>query len=366
MAEVETAILNQAKSLGFDAAGIASPAAVNDERGRLAAYLADGRHGTMAWMDNPRRASPQALWPDAKSIVVAAVNYGPGPTTAPPPTNHGEIATYARGRDYHTVMKRKLKSLGAWIAHEYDARVKVFVDTAPVMEKPIAEKAGIGWQGKHTNLLSRDFGSWLLLGEVFTTLELEASEPAQGKCGTCTMCLDVCPTDAFPAPYQLDSRRCISYLTIEHKGHIPVEFRAPMGNRIFGCDDCLAVCPWNKYAKAAREAALWPRIELTAPRLSEFADLDDASFRQVFAGSPIRRTGHDRFVRNVLIAMGNSGDATLVPRVLALLDDPSPLVRAMAVWALARLDDQGFQAERSARLEVEADDAVREEWEAQF
>ena len=366
MTGVEAAILGYAHRLGFDAAGIANPATVNDERGRLAAYLADGRHGTMEWMVNPRRVSPSALWPEAKSIVVAALNYGPGPTIAAPPAKHGEIASYARGRDYHTVMKRKLKRLGARIAHEYHAKVKVFVDTAPVMEKPIAEKAGIGWQGKHTNLLSREFGSWLLLGEVFTTLELAASEPAQGECGTCTMCLEVCPTDAFPAPYQLDSRRCISYLTIEHKGHIPVEFRAPMGNRIFGCDDCLAVCPWNKYAKAASEAALWPRIELTAPRLGEFADLDDASFGQVFAGSPIKRTGRDRFVRNVLIAMGNSGDATLVPRVRALLDDPSPLVRAMAVWALAQLDDQGFQAERAARLGAEADAAVREEWEAQI
>jgi epoxyqueuosine reductase len=368
---VEAAILDHAQSLGFDAVGIADPATLTETGDRLAAYLADGRHGTMEWMDNPRRANPAALWPEAKSIVVAAVNYGPGPGDVGPaqgflksrrPPDHGEIATYARGRDYHHVMKRRLKRLATWIAEEYDAQVKVFVDTAPVMEKPIAAMAGLGWQGKHTNLLSREYGSWLLLGEVFTTLDLKPSDPADGECGTCTMCLDVCPTNAFPEPYQLDSRRCISYLTIEHKGHIPREFRAPIGNRIFGCDDCLAVCPWNKYAKMASDQAVWPRIELTAPRLGDLAELDDQSFREVFAGSPIKRTGRDRFVRNVLIAMGNSGEATLVPLTIKLLDDASPLVRAMAVWALGRLDQAEFLKHKAARLGTEADEAVREEW----
>jgi epoxyqueuosine reductase len=359
---VEAAILHHAQSLGFDAVGIADPATVTDTGDRLAAYLADGRHGTMEWMDNPRRANPAALWSDAKSIVVAAVNYGPGPGDVAPAPTLGEIAAYARGRDYHDVMKHRLKRLATWIADEYDARVKVFVDTAPVMEKPIAARAGIGWQGKHTNLLSRDYGSWLLLGEVFTTLDLKPSDPADGECGTCTMCLDVCPTNAFPKPYQLDSRRCISYLTIEHKGHIPREFRIPMGNRIFGCDDCLAVCPWNKYAKMARDQAVWPRIELTAPRLGELAGLDDQSFREVFSGSPIKRTGRDRFVRNVLIAIGNSGEPALVPLAINLLEDASPLVRAMAVWALGSLDQPEFAKQKAARFGTEADEAVRQEW----
>jgi epoxyqueuosine reductase len=365
------AILEHAQRLGFDAIGIADPATVTGTGDRLAAYLADGRHGTMNWMDNPRRASPSALWPDAKSIIVAAVNYGSGPGHTASDSSFlesrslpglGEIATYARGRDYHDVMKRRLKRLATWIADEYDAQVKVFVDTAPVMEKPIAVQAGIGWQGKHTNLLSREYGSWLLLGEVFTTLDLKPSTPAVGECGTCTLCLDVCPTNAFPEPYQLDSRRCISYLTIEHKGHVPQEFRAPIGNRIFGCDDCLAVCPWNKYAKMAKDQAVWPRIELTAPRLGELVELDDQSFREVFAGSPIKRTGRDRFVRNVLIAIGNSGEAGLVPQALNLLDDASPLVRAMAVWALGRLDKPEFEKQKAVRLGPETDDAVCQEW----
>ena len=369
----EAAIRDRALALGFDAAGIANASAIEGERDHLAAYLADGRNGTMEWMANPRRRSPLALWPEAKSIVVAAMNYGSGPRSFPASAGHGlntpapgraEIAAYARGSDYHDVMKRRLKRLGGWIAAKYDAEVKVFVDTAPVLEKPIAARAGIGWQGKHTNLLSREFGSWLLLGEVFTTLELRPGAPAEDECGTCSRCLDICPTGAFPAPYQLDSRRCISYLTIEHKGHIAREFRAPMGNRIFGCDDCLAVCPWNKFAQAARQAALWPRVELTAPALGDFAALDDEGFRKVFAGSPVKRTGRDRFVRNVLIAIGNSGDPEFLPQVRELLDDRSPLVRAMAVWAYACLDRGGFAAERAKRVDGEADEAVRGEWRA--
>ncbi len=363
-----TAIRDQAIELGFDAVGIARAASVDGETDRSGAnldtYLKEGRHGTMGWMDNPRRRSPAALWPEAKSIVVAAMNYGPAGAPGISSPGHGEVAAYARGSDYHDVMKRRLKRLAGWIADEYGAQVKVFVDTAPVLEKPIAARAGVGWQGKHTNLLSRQYGSWLLLGEVFTTLALEPDAPAEDECGTCTRCLDICPTNAFPAPHQLDSRRCISYLTIEHKGHIPQEFRAPMGNRIFGCDDCLAVCPWNKFAQTAHQAALWPRIELTATSLADFAALDDDGFRKVFAGSSIKRTGRDRFVRNVLIAIGNSGDPTLLPRVRERMTDLSPLVRAMAVWAYARLDPVGFADERTIHLDGEADEAVRDEWQA--
>ena len=367
MAGVEAAILKQALTLGFDAAGIARPEDVAGAGAGLSAYLAAGHHGTMEWMakNASRRRRPEALWPEVKSIVAVAMNYGPGHRPGPQPSaaaGGGQVAAYARGNDYHKVMMRPLKRLGTWIADRHGGRVKVFVDTAPVLEKPIAERAGLGWQGKHTNLVSREFGSWLLLGEVFTTLDLEPGEAGEDECGTCTRCLDICPTDAFPAPYQLDSRRCISYLTIEYKGHIAEEFRQAIGERVFGCDECLAVCPWNKFAQAAHETALWPRIELTAPRLADFAALDDAGFRRVFAGSPIKRTGRDRFVRNVLIAIGNTGDRGLTSPVLGLLDDPSPLVRAMAVWALGRLDGRAFAREKVLRLGAEHDDAVRAEW----
>ncbi len=338
------AIIERALAEGFDAVGFARAELPRDARGNLAKFLGENRHGTMAWMQNnaERRGDPQTLWPEARSVIVLAANYGP----ARDPLEHhcdkdtGVISVYARGDDYHDVLKKKLKSLAGFVAREFGGDVKVFVDTAPVMEKPLAQMAGIGWQGKHTNLVSREFGSWLFLGSVFTTLDLAPNEADVDHCGNCRQCLDVCPTNAFTAPYEIDARRCISYLTIEHKGHIPREFREAMGNRIYGCDDCLAVCPWNKFASIAHESRLQARDELNAPTLSALAKLDDAAFRALFRGSPIKRIGRDRFVRNVLIAIGNSGDAALIGIAKDLLADPSPLVRAMAVWALSRLAGQ--------------------------
>ena len=359
----------RAAALGFDAVGFAAPGGAERAAARLTEFLAGGLHGDMDWMaaKAQRRADPKALWPEVKSIIVVGLNYAPAQGHGLAPRNRaqetGDISVYARGRDYHHVIKKRLKTLGRWTAETSGAEVKIFVDTAPVMEKPLAQRAGIGWQGKHTNLVSRAFGSWLFLGSVFTTLELTPDPPGHDLCGACRACLDVCPTKAFPAPYQLDARRCISYLTIEHKGHIAREFRAPMGNRIYGCDDCLAVCPWNKYARAAAEVELTPRAGLTAPALADLAGLDDAAFRRRFAGTAIKRTGRDRFVRNVLIALGNSGEAAHTGVVRARLDDRSPLVRAMAVWALSRLlDPKAFAAARARHAEREPDPAVRAEW----
>ena len=334
-------------------------------RERLEAWLADGHHGSMDWMaaTAERRADPRALWPEARSVVVLGVNYGPAddPLATLGESDRGTISVYARGRDYHDVIKGKLKELAGYLAARGGADVKVFVDTAPVMEKPLAEASGLGWQGKHTVLVSRAFGNWLFLGSIFTTAELPADAPEADHCGSCRRCLDVCPTDAFPEPYKLDARRCISYLTIEHKGHIASELRPRIGNRIFGCDDCLAVCPWNKFAEAGRDARLSQREDLAAPPLADLARLDDAAFRARFAGTPIKRTGRDRFLRNVLIAAGNSADATLVPLVEARLYDASPLVRAMAVWALARLAPSRFRALR-LRGASDPDPDVRMEW----
>ncbi len=365
--EPKAAIREQALTLGFDAVGFAPAALSETARENLGSFLEAGYHGDMGWLaDNAaRRGDPVTLWPEARSVIVLAANYTPkgDPLALLAEPERGNISVYARGPDYHDVLKRRLKALGRWVAEALSCEVKVFVDTAPVMEKPLAARTGVGWQGKHTNLVSRSFGSWLFLGEVFTTLELDPDSAETDRCGTCRRCLDVCPTDAFPAPYRLDARRCISYLTIEHKGHIPEEFRAPLGNRIYGCDDCLAVCPWNKFARSSTEAAFLPRAELAAPRLADLAALDDAAFRKVFAGSPIKRTGRDRFVRNVLIAIGNSGTRNLAPSARGLLDDPSPLVRAMAIWALGRLTDLAdFDAERARRLPREADPEVRAEW----
>jgi epoxyqueuosine reductase len=298
-----------------------------------------------------------------------ALNYGPAedPMALLDRPERGTISVYARNRDYHDLMKKRLKRLARWLHESWDAEVKVFVDTAPVMEKPLAARAGLGWQGKHTNLLSRDLGNWIFLGEVFTTLDLAPDSPGQDHCGSCRACLDACPTDAFPAPYQLDATRCISYLTIEHKGHIPRALRPKMGNRIYGCDDCLAVCPWNKFARRTDEAALTGRLELKAPRLRDLALLDDAGFRQVFAASPIKRTGRARFVRNVLIAIGNSGLRELAETVRSLLDDESELVRAMAVWALARLAEPAvLRREGERRLALESDPDVQAEWAAEL
>lgn len=366
---IRDSIREEARRLGFDAVGFAAAAAAPEVSAGLDGWLADDRHGDMAWMATTaeRRRHPRALWPDARSVIVLGMNYGPAddPLKLLEMRTRGSISVYARGRDYHDVVKSRLKQLAGFIHACFAAEVKVFVDTAPVMEKPLAAQGGIGWQGKHSNLVSRELGSWLFLGEVFTTLELPPDEAEADHCGQCRRCLDICPTQAFPAPYQVDARRCISYLTIEHKGPIPREFRAAMGNRIYGCDDCLAVCPWNKFASRAREAAFQPRAELTAPRLADLAGLDDAGFRQVFSGSPIKRVGRDRFLRNVLIALGNSGDAGQADLVEELLVDDSALVRGAAVWALARLSPERFGERRDACLAREADDEVRAEWLAE-
>ena len=363
---VRQRVLDAARAAGFDAAGIAPVAVGPREQARLDGFLAGGEHGDMDWMlrTAQRRRDPARLWPPARSVVVVAANYGP----ARPPLGdlahreRGNISVYARNRDYHDIMKKRLKRLGRWMSETFGCEARVFVDTAPVLEKPLARAAGIGWQGKHTNLVSREFGSWLFLGEVFTSLELEPDTPTPDHCGTCRRCLDICPTDAFPTPYTLDARRCISYLTIEHKGHIAREFRIPMGNRIFGCDDCLAVCPWNRFARTAREAGFIARDDLDLPELAPLLELDDAAFRARFSGSPVKRLGRDRFLRNVLIAVANA-DGPLPGRVIGLLDDPSPLVRAMAVWALGRLaPPEQFAALRKARMPGEPDPQVRHEW----
>ncbi len=362
------AIREYALALGFDAVGFAPAASRLEVRRNLREFLAEGRYGDMGWLAarEGRRSSPDALWSEARTVIALAMSYGPAadPLELLPKKERGTVSVYARtARDYHDVIKRKLKRLARWLVENHGGAVKVFVDTAPVMEKPAAEAAGLGWQGKHTNLVSRRYGSWLFLGEVFTTLALKPDEPHDDRCGSCRACLDVCPTDAFTAPYRLDPRRCISYLTIEHKAPIPHEFRRAMGNRIYGCDDCLAVCPWNKFAARAGEPELLPRIELTAPKLADLAGLDDAGFREVFAGSPIKRTGRNRFLRNVLIAVGNSGDEGLVPTARQALDDPAPLVRGAAVWALGELlPEAEFDELRRKRLPAETDASVRREW----
>jgi epoxyqueuosine reductase len=314
-----------------------------------------------------RRGDPRALWPQVRSVIMLGLNYDQGgdPLAILRRRDRGAISTYAQADDYHDVIKPRLKALARWLTAEAGGDVKVFVDTAAVMEKPLAGAAGLGWQGKHTNLVSRQFGSWLFLGAIFTTLDLPPDAPESDHCGSCRACLDVCPTAAFPEPYRLDARRCISYLTIEHKGPIPRELRAPMGNRIYGCDDCLAVCPWNKFARAGREMKLAARGELRAPPLAELARLDDAAFRKLFAKSPVKRTGRDRFVRNVLIAIGNSGDATLAAEALRLLTDPSTLVRGAAVWALSRLlPPERFAELAAARRAQETEPLVVQEWTA--
>ena len=336
-----------------------------EAKARLERFLADGAHGDMVWMASTaeRRASPVALWPDVRSVIMLGLNYGPDedPLAILKRKDRAAISAYAKGDDYHELIKSRLKELARWLTANAGGEVKVFVDTAAVMEKPLAAKAGLGWQGKHTNLVSRQFGSWLFLGSIFTTLDLPPDPPEKDSCGTCQACLDICPTTAFPAPYRLDARRCISYLTIEHRGPIPREFRTAIGNRIYGCDDCLAVCPWNKFAVAGREAKLAARATLRAPKLAELVRLDDAQFRALFAKTSIKRTGRDRFVRNVLIAIGNSGDAALAPEAERLLDDASPLVRGAAVWALEKL----LPREKFAALQKsDTDESVRDEWAA--
>jgi len=363
-------IREKAKSLGFDAVGITRAELSPEVAARLGEFLARGHHGTMEWMaaTAARRASPAAMWPAARSAVMLGVNYGPHRPALEllERRERANISVYARNADYHCTVKRRLKALAGWMQRSLGGEVKVFVDTAPLLEKPLAERAGLGWQGKHTNLVSREFGSWLFLGCVLTTLELEADAPEADHCGACRRCLDVCPTSAFPAPYQLDARRCISYLTIELKGHIPREFRAAIGNRVYGCDDCLAVCPWNKYAAATKDYAFIPRAELTRPRLADYAALDDAAFRKVFRASPIKRIGRDRFIRNILIAIGNSGDPALAAQAERLLADAAPIVRAAAIWALSQLlPPDRFAALAAAHAPREPDDAVCAEWSKQ-
>ncbi|HQS70106.1 MAG: tRNA epoxyqueuosine(34) reductase QueG [Novosphingobium sp. 28-62-57] len=340
---LEDRLKAEAARLGFAACGIA-PAADDPVRAeRLEQWLGDQHHGTMEWMESRlhHRRGPQSLWPQARSVIALGMSYAPStdPRALEAHPDRARISVYAQGGDYHDVVKRNLKALARWIvADQPGAEVKVFVDTAPVMEKPLGELAGIGWQGKHTNLVSRSHGSWLFLGAIYTTLELCADQPHEDRCGTCTACQVACPTDAFPAPYRLDARRCISYLTIEHKGPIPHEFRAAMGNRIYGCDDCLAACPWNSFAAAAQaNRAFLPRAELAAPKLAELLALDDATFRAVFSGSPIKRIGRNRWVRNCLYAAGNSGDPALLPAVQALLADPDAVVAEAAQWAADQL-----------------------------
>ena len=372
---LEQRIKAKAAELGFAACGIARADAAPAAGERLRQWLAEGRHGGMIWMEERahHRVSPAALWPEVRSVVSLGMSYAPAddPLRLADAGEIGRISVYAQGSDYHDLVKRQLKALGRWLAQEAGcdpgsgagAGLKVFVDTAPVMEKPLAEAAGVGWQGKHTNLVSREHGSWLFLGAIYTTLALRPDQPGRDSCGSCDACQRACPTDAFPAPYRLDARRCISYLTIELAGPIPVAFRRAIGNRIYGCDDCLAVCPWNKFASAAHaQLAFHPRAELAAPALADLLALDDAGFRQVFSGSPIKRIGRDRFVRNVLVAAGNSGDAGLVGPVRRLLSDPAAVVRGAAVWALGELDPVGWAVERATRLAGEVDEQVRAEW----
>lgn len=337
--QIKQSIKDKGREIGFDDIRVGPPLDLSE---KLEAWLAKGYHGTMDWLArNPDiRASAKTMWPEVQSVIAVGLNYGPDDNPLPEmdDKSSGYVSVYARGDDYHEVLKKKLKQLGRWMAQNYECELKVFVDTAPVMEKPHAHGAGLGWQGKHTNLVSRSHGSYLFLGIIYTTLALPFDQEETDHCGSCTKCLDICPTKAFPQPYVLDARRCISYLTIEHKGAIPMEFRKAMGNRIYGCDDCLAVCPWNKFATEASEAKFHHRDTLQSPRLKELANLDDTSFREMFKKSPVKRIGRNRFVRNVLIAIGNSGDLSLIPVAENLMKDADPIVAETAQWAVAELN----------------------------
>lgn len=365
--KLRAALTLEASSLGFDCVGIADPAATANAGQHFRDFLATGAYGDMNWLavHPERRTNPRVLWPEVRSIIMLGVNYGPdeNPLAILDQRTRGAISVYARGDDYHDLIKKRLKALARWLIAAAGGEVKVFVDTAAVMEKPLGQMAGLGWQGKHTNLVSRQYGSWLFLGALFTTLDLPHDGADTDHCGSCQACLDICPTSAFPAPYRLDPRRCISYLTIENKGPIPREFRKPIGNRIYGCDDCLAACPWNKFAQVGHEAKLAARDELRAPHLAELARLDDAAFRKLFAKSPVKRIGRDRFIRNVLIAIGNSNDRVLADEAERLLGDEGPLVRGAAVWALSQLlDREKFEARAAETMCTERDDSVRAEW----
>lgn len=368
---IEQRISHAALELGFDVCKITSPELRAGIGEGYKKYLNRGHHGSMDWMleTMERRSSPNNLWQDVQSVIILAMNYGPSSDPLPglKKRSSGLISVYAQNRDYHDLVKGKLKILAGKLAAWTDCDVKVFVDTAPVMEKPLAAKSGIGWQGKHTNLVSREFGSWLFLGSIFTTAKLKADASIDAPvdhCGNCRSCLDICPTSAFTAPHEIDARRCISYLTIENKGPIPLEFRKAIGNRIYGCDDCLAICPWNKFASSAREAKLQPREDLQAPKLEFLAGLDDAHFRTFFSGSPVKRIGRDRFLRNVLIAIGNSQNpALLPPSVTPHLSDQNPLVRGAAIWALRNLADEAtITQHRDQYLSFETEETVKTEW----
>ena len=365
--DLKTALFAHARALGLDAIAVTNPSAIGEAGIRLRAFLIDGRHGGMAWMEANahRRADPAILWPEARSVIMVGQSYAPArdPLEALADKSRGAISVYAQGRDYHDVLKAKIKILAGGIAQSSGAEVKVFVDTAPLMEKPLAAAAGLGWQGKHTNLVSREHGSWLFLGAILTTAHLPPDEPEADRCGSCRKCLDVCPTNAFPKPYQLDARRCLAYLSIEHKSHIPLEFRRPMGNRVFGCDDCLAVCPWNKFAVQSREQQFRARQGSDNPELGELLALDDAQFRTRFAGTPVKRTGRDRVVRNALIGAGNSADPKHLGAVDALMEDPNPIVRAMAAWAFSNFAaGDAFSDRRRFALDRETDTDVIAEW----
>jgi len=366
--DLKAALTREARALGFDAIGVTDPDAIAQAGQHFLEFLGSGGHGDMDWLaaGPERRTDPRMLWAGVRSIIMLGVNYGPDsdPLEALAQRSHGVISVYAQGDDYHDVIKKRLKILARWLAAATGDEVKVFVDTAAVMEKPLAQAAGIGWQGKHTNLVSREFGSWLFLGAIYSASDLPRDASDSDHCGSCRACQDICPTDAFPAPYKLDARRCISYLTIENKGPIPHEFRKAIGNRIYGCDDCLAVCPWNKFAVTGREQKLAARDTLRAPDLADLARLDDAAFRALFTKSPVKRIGRDRFVRNVLIAIGNSGAPDLADEARRLLDDASPLVRGAAVWALAQLMKPDAFAALASQADAEPDITVQQEWRA--
>ncbi len=366
-ADLKDALAREARALGFDCLGVTDPDAIADAGRHYREFIDAGAHGDMDWLaaQPERRADPRVLWAGVRSVIMLGGNYGPDekPLVILESRTRGAISVYAQGDDYHDLIKKRLKALARWLVATAGGEVKVFVDTAAVMEKPLSQAAGLGWQGKHTNLVSREFGSWLFLGAIFTTLDLPRNAADTDHCGSCQACLDICPTAAFPAPYKLDARRCISYLTIESKGPIPHEFRKAIGNRIYGCDDCLAVCPWNKFAQAGREAKLAARDELRAPSLADLAALDDAAFRARFTKSPVKRIGRDRFIRNVLIAIGNSNDKGFAVEAERLLDDESPLVRGAAVWALSQLmGREEFSAIASDAIGTERDETVRAEW----
>jgi epoxyqueuosine reductase len=366
-ASLKAALTHEARALGFDCVAVTDPAAIAQAAQHFRAFLDAGAHGEMDWLaaQPERRMDPRVLWPGVRSVIMLGVNYGPdeNPLAILQQRTRGAISVYAQGDDYHDVIKKRLKALARWLVAASGAEVKVFVDTAAVMEKPLAQAAGLGWQGKHTNLVSREFGSWLFLGVIFSAADLPRDDAEIDHCGSCQACLDICPTAAFPAPYKLDARRCISYLTIENKGPIPHEFRKAIGNRIYGCDDCLAACPWNKFAQAGRETKLAARDALRAPDLAELVRLDDAAFRALFTKSPVKRIGRDRFIRNVLIAIGNADDTALADAARRLLEDESALVRGAAVWALSQLmAPEAFQALASDKIGAEGDESVCAEW----